>query len=326
MSFQKDFDELFNNILTDYQNQFPEADVSQGSLIFIKSACLASALWGLYKYQDFISQQIFPDTAESENLDHHGWVRGISRTYNETDAAYLTRLLDYIRRPPAGGNQYDYIKWALEVDNVAAAYCFPLAQGLGTVDVVITANETNTGSEIPSDYGTITGSNDAVTANKLKDTGTDFSDVKKGDVIKNTTLGTETTASADGINGEVSLTDDIFTATPHDYECDSLTQTVLDYIDTLRPVTASMTSVFAPTLVTQNIVMTVVGTEADIPQIIADIEDYTITLTPGQILYKSQLIAIALANGAENASVTTPANDVTPQNYEIIRPGTINVT
>ena len=139
MNFQKDFDELLDEILTDYRNQFPEADTSQGSLIFIRSACLASAVWGLYHYQEWISKQIFPDSADTEALEHHVWVRGLSRTYKETDSSLLARLLEYIRRPPAGGNKYDYVKWAKAIDNVAAAYCYPLAQGLGTVDVVVVA-------------------------------------------------------------------------------------------------------------------------------------------------------------------------------------------
>lgn len=140
MSFQKDVDELFNAILTDYKNQFPEADSSQGSLIFIKSACLASALWGLYKYQDWIADQIFPDTADTANLEHHAWVRGLSRKVNETDAELLDRLLEYIRFPPAGGNKSDYAKWAKEVDGVKDAYCIPMAQGLNTVDVIVLAS------------------------------------------------------------------------------------------------------------------------------------------------------------------------------------------
>jgi len=150
MNFQKDFDELLDDILTDYKNQFPEADTSQGSLIYIKSACMASALWGLYKYQEYISKQIFPDTADTENLDHHAWVRGLTRNPEESDSDLLTRLLDYIRRPPAGGNKYDYVKWAQEITNVKAAYCYPIAQGLGTVDVVIVADKDLTGSEVPN--------------------------------------------------------------------------------------------------------------------------------------------------------------------------------
>jgi uncharacterized phage protein gp47/JayE len=150
MSFQKGFDELLNDILTDWQNQFPTADVSQGSLIFVKSACLASALWGMYRYQEHISRQIFPDTADSANLEHHAWLRNIVRQAGETDAELLARLLEVIRRPPAGGNKYDYVRWANECADVAAAYCYPLAQGDGTVDVVVIADKVTTGSEIPT--------------------------------------------------------------------------------------------------------------------------------------------------------------------------------
>lgn len=60
-------------------------------------------------------------------------------TDGENDAALLDRLLDVIRRPPAGGNKYDYRRWALSVDGVTAAYVYPLRRGLGTVDVVITS-------------------------------------------------------------------------------------------------------------------------------------------------------------------------------------------
>ncbi|WP_420996248.1 baseplate J/gp47 family protein [Cupriavidus sp. 30B13] len=57
----------------------------------------------------------------------------------ETDAELLARLLELIRRPPAGGNRYDYRRWAMEVPGVSAAYVYPLRRGLGTVDVVITS-------------------------------------------------------------------------------------------------------------------------------------------------------------------------------------------
>ena len=139
--FLRDFDTLFTAILTDYQNQFPEADVSQGSLIYIKSACLASALWGLYKYMDYAGKQIFPDTADTENLAHHGWIYNLTKTSGETDAAFLARILTYIRTPPAGGNAVDYERWALEVTGVKAAYCVPIPQGAGTVDVLILADD-----------------------------------------------------------------------------------------------------------------------------------------------------------------------------------------
>ncbi len=327
MSFQKDFDELLNNILTDYKNQFPEADASQGSLIFIKSACVASALWGLYKYQDWISKQMFPDTSDSEALEHHAWVRGLTRTYGETDSAYLARLLDYIRKPPAGGNKYDYVKWALEKDNVKAAYCFSLAQGLGTVDVVIIANEANTGSEVPSSYSPLTGTNTSVSASKLINSAATFqtSGLKKGDKVKNTTA--NTTAKVVSVDSETQLTldADIFTATGQNYELKSLTIQVKEYIDDVRPVTASVVRVLGPTILTQDVTMTVTGTNINKTQIASDITAYMKTLIPGQALYKSKLVQIAMDNNVDNATVSTPANDVTATSYQMIRPGVINV-
>ncbi|MBT9431349.1 baseplate J/gp47 family protein [Candidatus Sodalis endolongispinus] len=55
----------------------------------------------------------------------------------ESDAALLARLLEVIRRPPAGGNQYDYHRWAVSLPGVTEAYVYPLRRGYGTVDVVI---------------------------------------------------------------------------------------------------------------------------------------------------------------------------------------------
>ncbi|WP_243677250.1 baseplate J/gp47 family protein [Sodalis glossinidius] len=55
----------------------------------------------------------------------------------ESDAALLARLLEVIRRSPAGGNQYDYHRWAVSLPGVTEAYVYPLRRGYGTVDVVI---------------------------------------------------------------------------------------------------------------------------------------------------------------------------------------------
>lgn len=60
-------------------------------------------------------------------------------TEQESQADLLARLLDIIRRPPAGGNKYDYKRWALEVTGVTGAFVYPLRRGLGTVDIVITS-------------------------------------------------------------------------------------------------------------------------------------------------------------------------------------------
>jgi uncharacterized phage protein gp47/JayE len=323
--FQKTFDELLDAILTDWRNQFPEADTSQGSLIFIKSACLASAFWGLYHYQEWISRQIFPDTADSEHMEHHAWVRGLSRRSSETDVELLARLLDYIRRPPAGGNSSDYIKWAKEVDYVAEAWCFPLAQGLGTVDVVITADEDYTGSEIPTDHA-LTGSVTDTSELKLVDSGATFTDtVRPGDIAVNDDLGTEAEVEAVDSDTQLTLSDDIFTEAAQSYTIKSLTVQVTEYIDTVRPVTGHLIRVLAPTIQSEDITLEIEGT-ADSSLITADITALMNALEPGESLYIDQIKAIAINNGATRIVSITPDADVTPDAYEMIRPGTITIS
>lgn len=328
MDFQKSFDELLNGILTDFRNQNPDVDTSQGSLIFIRSACLASVSWGIYKYQDWISRQIFPDTADTENLEHHAWVRGLSRTAGETDAEYLDRLLTYIRRPPAGGNKYDYEKWAKELDYVAQAWCFPLGQGLGTVDVVILADAETTGSELPSSHA-MTGTATSVTANKLVDSAADFSGAalpaRIGDIACNDDLATEAVVTAIDSATQLTLSADIFTAVGQAYTLKSLTVQAKAHIDDVRPVTASVLRVLPPTITEQAVTITVTGTGVDKTAIATQITALINAMIPGETLYLSRIIATAIEAGAVNVVVSLPAADVTPAAYEMLRPGVITV-
>lgn len=152
-AFLKEFDDLMAGILVDYANLDSAPDTSQGSITYIKAACLASALWGLYRYQDYIARQAFPDTADSTNLAHWGSIYGLTKQADETDTEFLNRVLARIRRPPAGGNIYDWAYWTKFDANdnaifatgpslttglqVEEATVVPNAQGPGTVDVVI---------------------------------------------------------------------------------------------------------------------------------------------------------------------------------------------
>lgn len=53
----------------------------------------------------------------------------------ETDAAYRARYLELYRAPPQGGDQQDYVEWALQVPAVTRAWCVPLGMGAGSVVV-----------------------------------------------------------------------------------------------------------------------------------------------------------------------------------------------
>lgn len=225
-----DQDTVTSNILRDISNELPDADTGTDSDYAVRAAATGSAIEGLYEYQQWITNQIFPDTADPDMLLLHARVRGLSLkpavaasgtvllngvpestasagtivllqngtqyqttadattgadgtvtvaatavvagsagnvaantaftissppegftstgtivsmvggTDVETYPELLARLLDVIQQPPAGGNQYDFRRWALSVPGVTAAYVYPLRRGLGTVDIVITAS------------------------------------------------------------------------------------------------------------------------------------------------------------------------------------------
>lgn len=338
MEYQKTFDEELEQILTDYRNQSwidPETgqplaplDTAQGSLVFIKASVLASAKWGLHQHQSWIARQIFPDLADSAKLEHHCWLRGIYRQAGETDAELLERLLTDLREPAAGGNQADYVRWAKQVDNVASAWCVPLGNGIGTVDVLILADAGATGAESPSTHTGLSGTTDGVEENALVDSAATFitAGVAVGDIAKNSTQGTQAVVTALASETQLTLDSDIF-AGGEDYEIVSLARQVHDYISALMPceMHADDLRILAPTILVQDVTMTIPGA-ADPEEIAADITAFMNTMTPGQSLYVTRLVAFAIVAGEEIATVTTPADTVTATASQVIRPGVIDVS
>ena len=61
----------------------------------------------------------------------------VGGTDTETDESLLARYEERLRRPAAGGNQYDFRMWCLEVPGVVDAFIYPLRRGMGFVDAVI---------------------------------------------------------------------------------------------------------------------------------------------------------------------------------------------
>lgn len=221
---------ILAGILRDIRNLQPEADIGTDSDNYVRSAAIAAAIEGLYQKIGWVFRQIFPDTADEDEVVHAAAIRGVLRKNavaatgsvvltgtpgvellsgstlkhmvsgesfvavasatigsngtatalvqaqetgsalndlsgdlmitspplgmdtrasflgpttggqdQEKIEALLARLLDIIQRPPAGGADYDYERWAKEVDGVTDALVLPKRRGAGTVDVVITA-------------------------------------------------------------------------------------------------------------------------------------------------------------------------------------------
>lgn len=53
----------------------------------------------------------------------------------EQEGAYSARVNSELAKARSGGNQDDFVKWALEVAGVAYAFCYPNRAGVGTVDI-----------------------------------------------------------------------------------------------------------------------------------------------------------------------------------------------
>lgn len=334
MPFQTpNFEQITDALLRDIQNLLPEADTGADSDYRVRASSVASAVEGLYQHQQWITRQLFPDSADTDYLERHASLRGLTRKSatttsgsinfsgaagsliptgtqakaangqlyattvdgtveaggsvpinaqaqasgsagnqaagatltllsppagvsrtatvasmvggvdSETDAQLLARLLDLIRRPPTGGNKYDYARWALEVEGVSAAYVYPLRRGLGTVDIVI--------------------------------------------------------ASAGGLPAQTTL---------------DATQA---HIDDLRPVSAEDSLVISPTLLTVNVTGRVTLSGATLASVQAQISDalgaYFDTLAPGDAVYKSRIEAIISdIPGVVDRIVTAPAANVAP--------------
>jgi|CXWL01.1.fsa_nt_gi uncharacterized phage protein gp47/JayE len=72
----------------------------------------------------------------------------------ETDDSLRARLLDRIQRPPHGGADFDYVKWAKEVAGVTRAWVYRQELGVGTVTVRFVRDD-DAGGLIP-DAGEVT--------------------------------------------------------------------------------------------------------------------------------------------------------------------------
>lgn len=74
----------------------------------------------------------------------------VSGTDEETDDSLRERFYTKVRLPATSGNAYHYKLWALEVPGTGAAKVFPLADGPGTVTVLVVDSNKNVSSDLPN--------------------------------------------------------------------------------------------------------------------------------------------------------------------------------
>lgn len=73
----KTLSEIREDQLRDIKNQRPEADIDSDSDYYVRASATASSIEGVYEHQAYIARQIFPDSADEENLRRHAALRRI---------------------------------------------------------------------------------------------------------------------------------------------------------------------------------------------------------------------------------------------------------
>lgn len=71
------YDAIRNAILRDIRNQLPDAAVGSDSDNFVRAAGVGAAIEGVYQHQAWLYRQIWPDTADPDELEHHAANRGL---------------------------------------------------------------------------------------------------------------------------------------------------------------------------------------------------------------------------------------------------------
>lgn len=113
-----------------------------GDLTFRVSKRVGSGLWNLTcetagEAGNVLTERILP-VANIGGLTSVTQVQlAEAGTDEESTEDFRKRYLDFLKTPASSGNANDYYNWAMSVDGVGAAKIFPLADGNGTVRIVI---------------------------------------------------------------------------------------------------------------------------------------------------------------------------------------------
>jgi hypothetical protein len=212
-----------------------------------------------------------------------------------------------MRHAPAGGNKYDWESWAREAsvahdagwtERAASALCIPIARGVGTLNLVVTGDRSETPSGYPAwAVGT------AYTA---------------GNMVRNASVTgvervyialTSGTSNGTGVINDTGVTWEDVEQTP----TADLIAAITTICEARRPVTAYDYLVIGATKQRVTVTMTVTGVTATVKTAIAaEVRQHIMALTPTQTLFPAQISAIAIENGATDVTVSAPASPVTP--------------
>lgn len=320
-------------ILADWQSLNPGIAASNDSDNYIRASGFASSVEGLYQYQQWGVRQQFPDTADSEYLEHHCAMRGMVRksavaatgtlrvtgasgsaipaqtSFSVGTVAYVTTAAATV---PAGGT-VDVLAEAVIAGVAAnqpanaAATLTSAPVGIDTAAVLLTMGS---GADIESDASLLARYLDLLRQPPRGGSKADWkrwaeevAGVQKAYVYPlRAGLGTV----------------DVCITTSSGVPSVQLMQAVIDHIDPLRPVDVAAFNIIAPTPqsvpVSAQVTLANGYTLAAVTAAInAELTTYFASLAPGDAVIKSKIESlISEVDGVLDRTVSLPAGNVPP--------------
>lgn len=345
-----DYRRIRADILRDIANQMPGAYTGEDSDFAVRANAVASSVEGLYEHQKWIVRQVFPDTSDSDYLERHASLRGITRKA----AAFAAGTVRF------SGTVGSAVPISTEAKTNSGTAFVTTAAGVigagGTVDIAAQAVLAGlAGNQAASTALALSAAPSGVLAQASIVAMTGGTDIESdadllARVLYDIRLPPMGGAKHDyfawamevpGVTDVYVFTQrraingvDVVIETSGGLPGAPLIAEVLAYIDSQRPPCVDLL-VMAPTLVVVDIaaVLTLSGTTlaAATTRINSVLTDYFATLHVGDAVTRAKLISLMMGvKGVADVSLTTPAANVVPladaTHSEIASLGTVTLT
>lgn len=354
----RDFSTILEGMLADWRNRVPGVNTDPATEVYMRSAVVAGAIWGLEYGLTYVEDQIFPTSADFPNLKRHADTLGVVYKVAESADDGTITLTGVNGTVVAAGlaiahdDGTTYTTTSGGIIFGALLSVSAAAEQVGTVGnkgvgTALRVQSPPAGVDVAATVATpfLNGTDDETQAAllarvlnriRLGNAGGTANDYEQWAL----TIGGVSVAYALPLRRGVGTVDVAVFGLDGDGNrlptSAPVRAEVLAYIETVRPVTADV-QVPEITLLPADVDVTL--TVLDEGLLVADVEDdvtaaieaYLYSIRPGGTLYLTQLMrAIAVVDGVIDFEVTAPAANVvsalTSTTVEAFEPGTITVS
>jgi uncharacterized phage protein gp47/JayE len=343
-------DQIRNRYLTTLQNMNPDFDISVDSDHYVRATAIASVVEGLYQFILWVFRQIFPDTADAENVEHHAAIKDL-QPKDATYAAGTAKITGTVGAVLPAGSQIVLTSGAL-IELSGGSVTLTTSPQIINVKALTLGSAGNAGNAA----GTLTVARNGIDSEVSEVNLTDGVDAESIEsllgrlleLLRNPPAGgkvADLKRWAEAMPGVTNAfvfarlrglgTTDVFISTPTGLPSAALLTQVLNELTTKSPSGIKDIAVRAPTFKTVAVTVQIVGTD-DFetvlkPQVTALITSYFATLEPGENLVIAKLQALVSSQpNITDCKFTAPlVNQLAAVNgtvLEWVRLGTLTVT